>query len=89
MPGGTDYVDSYVYALSTLNDPTRPDVNGLDTAVGTTGPADTVAGDTFGGNNGRNQAKYDPDGPVQVYSGGYRNQYDVVITENNRIYTLP
>ncbi|MEL6159317.1 MAG: malectin domain-containing carbohydrate-binding protein [Cyanobacteria bacterium J06627_32] len=88
LPGGTDYVDSYVYALPTLNDPTRADVNGLDTAVGTTGPEDAEAANTFGGNNGRNQAKFDPDGPVQIYSPGYRNQYDVVITQSNNIYTF-
>ena len=89
LKGGTDYVDEYVYALPTLNDPTRPDNGqGQDTANGTTGPADAEAADTFGGNDGRNQAKYDPNGPVQVYSMGYRNSYDIVITENNNIYTF-
>ena len=89
LKGGTDYADKYVYALPTLNDPTRADAaEGRDTAVGTTGAADVEAGDTFGGNNGRNQAKYDADGPVQIYSPGYRNQYDVVITENDNMYTF-
>lgn len=88
LNGGTSYVDSYVYALPTLDDPTRAnDANGFDTAVGTTGTADAEAGDTFGGNNGRNQAKYDPNGPVQVYSMGYRNQYDVVLTEAGNLYS--
>ncbi len=89
LKGGTDYVDEYVYALPTLDDPTRPnDVNGHDIATGTTGAADAEAGSTFGGNDGRNQAKFDLDGPVQVYSPGYRNAYDVVITEGGNIYTF-
>ncbi|MGF1481071.1 MAG: malectin domain-containing carbohydrate-binding protein [Cyanophyceae cyanobacterium] len=89
LKGGTDYVDPYVYALPTLNDPTRPDNDqGQDTAAGTTGLADAEAADTFGGNDGRNQAKYDPNGPVQIYSMGYRNAYDIVITENDNIYTF-
>ncbi len=89
LQGGTDYVDAYVYALPTLDDPTRENnAQGQDTAGGTTGPADAEAADTFGGNNGRNQAKYDPNGPVQVYSPGHRNIYDIVITEDNNIYTF-
>jgi hypothetical protein len=88
--GGTPYVNPYVYALPTLDDPTRPnDSNGHDIAAGTTAdPADDLAGSTFGGNNGLNQAKYDPNGPVQIYSMGYRNHYDIVITEANNIYTF-
>ncbi len=89
LKGGTNYVDPYIYALPTLNDPTRPDnPQGQDTAIGTTGLGDAEAADTFGGNNGLNQAKYDPDGPVQIYSMGYRNSYDLVITKNNNIYTF-
>lgn len=89
LKGGSDYVDPYVYALPTLNDPTRPDnAQGQDTAAGTTGAVDAEAADTFGGNDGRNQAKYDPNGPVQVYSMGYRNAYDIVITEDDNIYTF-
>ena len=89
LQGGTSYVDPYVYALPTLNDPTRADNSqGQDTANGTSGTTDAEAADTFGGNNGLNQAKYDPNGPVQVYSTGYRNHYDVVITEAGNLYTF-
>lgn len=89
LKGGTSYVDEYVYALPTLDDPTRlNDGNGHDIATGTTGASDAEAGSTFGGNDGRNQAKFDLDGPVQVYSPGYRNAYDVVITEGGNIYTF-
>lgn len=89
LKGGTDYVDPYIYALPTLNDPTRNDnAQGQDIVPGITDPANAEAADTFGGNDGRNQAKYDPNGPVQIYSMGYRNAYDIVITENNNIYTF-
>ncbi|MFW6316931.1 MAG: choice-of-anchor D domain-containing protein, partial [Halorubrum sp.] len=40
----------------------------------------------FGGNNGVNQAELVEDGPVQVYSPGYRNPYDLVVTEDGQVY---
>ena len=43
--------------------------------------------DPFGGNDGRNQAVVDPDGPVQLYATGLRNAYDLVWTANGRLYT--
>ena len=43
--------------------------------------------DPFGGNDGLNQAKLVVGGPVQVYSPGYRNIYDVVLTTAGRLYT--
>ncbi len=69
---GTDYI----YDIPTLDDPTRPnDANGND------------INDPFGGNDGLNQAKYIPGGPISIFSGGYRNQYDLVLTELGYIYT--
>ena len=65
----------YKYDIPTLDDPTRPNQNGQD------------IGDPFGGNDGLNQAKIVPGGPVQVYAGGFRNIYDVLWTEDNRLYT--
>ncbi|MEO0697590.1 MAG: Ig-like domain-containing protein [Pseudomonadota bacterium] len=89
LKGGTAYVDPYIYALPTLDDPTRPnDAEGNDISAGTTGAADAEAGGTFGGNDARNQAKFDDGGPVQIYSPGYRNVYDIVITEAGNIYTF-
>lgn len=41
----------------------------------------------WGGNDGLNMAKYDPDGVVTVYQPGHRNPYDVVVMENGQIYT--
>ena len=62
------------YDLPTLDDDTRP---------GT-----TDKGDPFGGNNGRNQAKLVPGGPVQIYAPGFRNAYDIVLTGDGRMYTI-
>ena len=59
------------YDIPTLDDPSRSN----------TGPGGSDEGDPFGGNNGLNQAKIIPGGPVQVYSSGWRNSYDLVITE--------
>ena len=65
----------YKYNLPTVDDPTRPNKNGQD------------ENDPFGGNDGLNQAKLVPGGPVQIYSPGFRNIYDVVLTENGKLYT--
>ena len=68
---------AYKYDLPTLDDPNRPNLaNGSD------------PGDPFGGNDGLNQAKIVANGPVQVFSPGYRNPYDLVITRNRRLYTI-
>ena len=63
----------YVYDLPTLDDPTRP---GADDG-----------NDPFGGNDGINSAKLTAGGPVQIYSAGYRNAYDVEVTEDGRVWT--
>jgi hypothetical protein len=62
------------YDLPTLDDETRP--------------GNPDANDPFGGNNGLNQAKLVPGGPVQVYAPGFRNPYDLVITRSGRMYTI-
>ncbi|MDO6462396.1 choice-of-anchor D domain-containing protein [Granulosicoccaceae sp. 1_MG-2023] len=62
------------YDLPTLDDEDRAGVND--------------ANDPFGGNNGKNQAKLVDGGPVQIYSPGYRNAYDLVLTEAGRLYTI-
>ncbi|MDP9222554.1 MAG: hypothetical protein M3P18_01610, partial [Actinomycetota bacterium] len=60
------------YDLPTLDDPTRP--------------GNPDANDPFGGDDGLNQAKIVPGGPVQVYSPGYRNPYDVLLASNGKLY---
>lgn len=54
------------YDLPTLDDEDRPGVNDVN--------------DPFGGNDGKNQAKLVPGGPVKVYASGFRNAYDAVMT---------
>lgn len=82
---------SFIYDVPTLDDPERPNANGIDdpTAPGYNG---IDVNDPWGGNDGLNQAKIVPGGPVQIYSPGYRNVYDVVITETpgreGRMYTV-
>ncbi|MBI1299304.1 hypothetical protein GC175_30605 [bacterium] len=75
LPTQTDSQgQAYKYDLPTLDDPTRP---------GNPDP-----GDPFGGNDGLNQAKLDPNGPVQIYAPGFRNPYDVIITESGKMYSV-
>lgn len=62
------------YDLPTLDDPARP------------GAAD--AGDPFGGNRGANQAVLVPGGPVRVHSPGWRNPYDVVLTQAGQLFSF-
>nr|WP_299242842.1 malectin domain-containing carbohydrate-binding protein [uncultured Halomonas sp.] len=64
---------NYIYDVPTLDDPTRE--------------GEDDAGDPFGGNDGLNGSKIDPTGPVQIYSAGYRNAYDVEVTEDGRVWT--
>ena len=61
------------YILPTLDDEDRAGVND--------------ANDPFGGNNGKNQAMLVNDGPVSLFATGYRNHYDIVVTEAGKIYT--
>jgi hypothetical protein len=63
-----DAIGDTTYDLPTLDDPSRANsAPGVD------------VGDPFGGNDGANQARIVPGGPVQVYSPGYRNPYDVLL----------
>ncbi len=62
------------YDLPTLDDETRA------------GTADS--NDPFGGNDGKNQAKLVPNGPVQVYSPGFRNPYDVLVTSTGKLFSI-
>lgn len=75
MSNKTDNGQVYKYDLPTVDDPTRSNSGGQDT------------NDPFGGNDGLNQAKLVPGGPVQIYAPGFRNIYDLVLTENGNLYT--
>ncbi len=83
---------TYVYDLPTLNDPTRADITkndaGFPYPVGHPMRNATIdVGDPFGGNNSLNQAFAEANGPVHVLSYGYRNAYDVLITQDGRVFT--
>jgi hypothetical protein len=67
-------IGNTTYDLPTLDDETRP--------------GNPDANDPFGGNNGLNQAIIVPGGPVQVYAPGFRNPYDIVITQLGRMYSI-
>ncbi|HET9062983.1 MAG TPA: hypothetical protein VFO62_06815, partial [Candidatus Binatia bacterium] len=69
-----DAIGESTYDLPTLDDEDRAGV--------------VDAGDPFGGSDGKNQARLVADGPVRVYSPGYRNAYDLVITDSGRMYTI-
>ena len=73
-----DAIGETTYDLPTLDDPSRPN----------TGPGGSDENDPFGGNDGANQAIIVPGGPVQVYSPGYRNAYDMVLTDDGRMYVV-
>lgn len=73
------------YDIPTLDDPSRPNVNGIYD------PNDPEydgidVNDPFGGNDGLNMGMVVEGGPVQIYSGGYRNAYDLVVTEDGKVY---
>lgn len=74
----------YLYDIPTLDDPTRANVGPDDPdAPGYTG---IDVNDPWGGNDGLNQAMIVEGGPVQIFSPGYRNTYDLVITESGAVY---
>ena len=91
------YTDSrtntkFIYDIPTLDDPSRSNITNShpDFPYPSNHPSYNSSidpGDPFGGNNGLNQARWVPGGPVQVYSGGYRNAYDVVLSESGKLYT--
>jgi large repetitive protein len=69
-----DAIGGSTYDLPTLDDENRP------------GTAD--AGDPFGGNDGKNQGRLVPGGPVQVYAAGFRNPYDLLVSQAGQLYTI-
>ncbi|CAH0999301.1 hypothetical protein LEM8419_00599 [Neolewinella maritima] len=77
---------NYIYDIPTLDDPTRANVNGIidPDAPGYTG---SDVGDPWGGNDGLNQAMIVEGGPVQIFSGGFRNTYDLVVTADGKVYS--
>lgn len=85
LPVLSDNGRSYIYDLPTLDDPSRPNVNGI-TDPNTPGYNGVDVNDPFGGNDGLNQAVEVAGGPVQIFSPGYRNAYDLVVTQSGALY---
>ncbi len=85
MPIKTDGSRSYIYDIPTLDDPTRNNVNGV---VDSDDPSyDGVdVNDPFGGNDGLNMAMLVPGSPVKMFSPGYRNTYDLIVTEDRQVF---
>jgi large repetitive protein len=75
----------YVFDLPTLDDPTRPNVNGI-TDPTVSGYDGIDVNDPFGGNDGLNQAILADNIPLKMVSPGYRNTYDLVVTADGKLY---
>jgi len=60
--------------LPTLDDEDRPGANDNN--------------DPFGGNDGKNQAKLMPTGPVKLFATGFRNIFDITLTDSGKIYVF-
>ncbi|MBX2836260.1 MAG: choice-of-anchor D domain-containing protein, partial [Gammaproteobacteria bacterium] len=60
--------------LPTLDDEDRPGVNDNN--------------DPFGGNDGKNQAKLMQSGPVKLFATGFRNVFDITLTDSGKIYVF-
>ena len=60
-------------------------VGGSVDALGDLAGDGSTTADVFGGNNGLNQAIYDPLGIVEVVYSGFRNHYDIVVTPSGEV----
>ncbi|MBC2840231.1 malectin domain-containing carbohydrate-binding protein [Robiginitalea sp. SC105] len=85
MPIQNDGVRNYIYDIPTLDDPTRANANGI-TDPDSPGYNGIDVNDPWGGNDGLNQAMVVEGGPVQIFSPGYRNSYDLVVTQDGKVY---
>lgn len=87
MPILTDATSgrNYIYDIPTLDDPTRGNANGI-TDPNDPGYDGIDLLDPFGGNDGLNQGMLLPGSPIIMLSPGYRNTYDLVVTESGGLY---
>jgi glucose/arabinose dehydrogenase len=74
----------YIYNLPTLDDPTVANVNG---GLGENAQGLDEAG-PWGGNDGLNMAILPADAPLRIYADGFRNHFDLVITQQGNLYTV-
>ena len=54
----------------------------------TLAPGQTPTDGPYGGLDGNNMAVLEQDSPVQVYAPGFRNPYDVHLTEDGQLYSV-
>lgn len=85
MPILNDGTRDYIYDIPTLDDPTRANANGITDPNDPQYDGEDIL-DPFGGNDGLNQAMIVPGGPVQIFSAGFRNSYDLVVTADGKVY---
>lgn len=76
---------SFKYDIPTLDDPSRENINGVYNPNDPDYDGIDV-NDPFGGNDGLNMGMVTLNGPVQIYSPGYRNSYDLVVTEDRKLF---
>ena len=74
----------YIYDLPTLDD---PNIENVTDGVGEDANGNDESG-PFGGNDGLNQAILPADAPLRIFADGFRNHYDLVITQNGLLYTV-
>ena len=74
----------YIYDLPTLDDPT---VSNVTDGVGEDASGMDEA-NPWGGNDGFNMAILPADAPLKIFADGLRNQYDIVLTESGKFYTV-
>ena len=74
----------YIYDLPTLDD---PNIENVTDGVGEDANGNDESG-PFGGNDGLNQAILPADAPLRIFADGFRNHYDLVITQSGQLYTF-
>ena len=80
-----DGTRDYIYDIPTLDDPTRTNTNGI-TDPDNANYNGIDVNDPWGGNDGLNQAMVVVGGPVQIFSPGYRNSFDLTVTQDGKVY---
>lgn len=75
----------FIYDIPTLDDPSRPNKNGIYD-INHPNYDGIDVNDPFGGNDGLNMGMVVEGGPVQIFSPGFRNAYDLVVTQSGKVY---
>lgn len=84
LPILNDGARNYSYDIPTLDDPTRANVGPEDPNAG--GYTGVDINDPWGGNDGLNMGMLLPGSPVKMFSPGYRNSYDNIVTQDGQVF---